>query len=84
MKNDIKNTKDFILTCGRNLFDFSFYISLTAIIWFASGIENFLKASLIGLIGFVISILLYYAIYIVISINDNLTEIKEILKNKEK
>ena len=79
--------KEFVLTAGRGLIDFSAIILL--IFLFLLGAVSFQSSYiwqglLIVLIGLIIFVLSYFTIYLLISINDNLKEINEKINYNER
>ena len=78
--------KHFVIKTGNGLIEFSAWLWIIIII--VSGIvvlfNDFITGILILLIGFILFIFVYYTIFLVISINDNLTEINQKLGNDTK
>lgn len=77
--------KNFIVNSGNALIDFAAWavlviLIISSIIMMFS--ENFLYGVLVLLIGLVIFVAAFYMIYLAISVNDNLEEIKKALKKE--
>ena len=77
--------KKFVISCGRGLIDGSALLCVIAIV--IAGIVTLLENVAVGLailVGGTMSfVVFYYMVYLLISINDNLTEINNKLGNKK-
>ena len=77
--------KKFIINFGNGLIDLAAWVTLVALVITSIALmfsENFLYGIGVLLIGLVIFVATFYLIYLAISVNDNLEEIKCELKYK--
>ena len=79
--------KKFVIGLGNGLIDFAAIISLILII-VSGGFALFSDASVFGAVlvwavGLIVYVMLFYTLYLFISINDNLTEINKKLAPKQ-
>lgn len=77
--------KKFIIQTGKGLIEVSAWLFILIIIiaGFAALLNDFLTGIATWLIGFILFVFIYYSIFLIIDIDDNLTEINKKLEYPE-